>query len=673
MTIDMGQIRCSGYDEFDDGKCQNCVRFNQQCLFDGVSSQAAFIRPPAEHIPSAATQEFPSAVSHQDPWQSISCRLKRIMIDFKQLLDSGPLARFAQEVPLELWAEQKTRLQRWASNIGAYAQDNSSLEFRLREAPSILQHVGSLMRSIQTGVVEVDGYVRPSAMARRSPDTQSNSDSDSTTMLQELYTSIDSYITDLLKVSIIIRNSINHERVMQLDSDAVAQTAPWFIQHVREKFPNCDASVCERLGRAIARRRAEVDYRRKQSEKRKRGLARFLGEQDHEEEKSQTPTKFTDYAKFVQPQDTDSRTETTSQTGYSDLGTAQAEGGLTFPPPPRESANGNPFDCPYCFNPITIQQYKDWPRHVLRDALPYICMVRDCSTGSKLYSSRREYFKHMSRVHSSAPEDIHGQSCLLCHQLPSEKLSVHLSHHLIQLALFSLLPYDAEVDEDKEVITSAQVVDLEESSESEGAGGLALSEGTGLEKMEPGIDLHETDLVSPLERLQALASIYTAQLLPKCTKFIRRPPTDPAVRRMQHLKLSESIMAQIVLKADEVDVEGKNDARTFRKSMVLEASQMMKTLDTVMKDAANSRLQAIQKLDDELATESAIQTDTDPSDILGDRSSRILSKYDWTLGGSWAFEEEMTLEQRDSSSGGQNGDVKSGVDPAADAPDRIYA
>ena len=383
-------------------------------------AMASGIKNGPEHEPATTYSEQP---------QGISAGLKRCMLRFKHLLDSTPLDKCAQEIPVDLWQEQYRRLQGWASNIGAYAQDTASLEYRLREASRILQHVDSLIRSVQADIADVESYVQHMGDARLTEDAHSNSDSDSTTMLQELYTSIDSYVTDLLKVSIIIRNSKTHERVLQLDSDAVAQTAPWFVQHVREKFPSCDASVCDRLGRAIARRRAEVEYRRKQSEKRKRGLARFLGEQDHAEERSQTTTKFTDYAEVVQPIENDIRTETTSQTGYSDLETTNIDGGLSIPPPPRESADGKPFDCPYCFNPTIIQRPKDWPRHVLHDALPYICVFGECSTGETLYASRREYHKHLRRDHATSLERIAGQLCLLCHEAPSETLAVHLSHH----------------------------------------------------------------------------------------------------------------------------------------------------------------------------------------------------------------------------------------------------
>ncbi|KAL6245236.1 hypothetical protein RBB50_008011 [Rhinocladiella similis] len=48
------KIRCSGYDSSPDGRCQNCVRFNQQCLFHPVSSQAAFVPANAVYGPNAA-------------------------------------------------------------------------------------------------------------------------------------------------------------------------------------------------------------------------------------------------------------------------------------------------------------------------------------------------------------------------------------------------------------------------------------------------------------------------------------------------------------------------------------------------------------------------------------------------------------------------------------------
>lgn len=47
------QIRCSGYEGSPEGRCQNCVRFNQQCLFHPVSSQGAFVPASAVYGPNA--------------------------------------------------------------------------------------------------------------------------------------------------------------------------------------------------------------------------------------------------------------------------------------------------------------------------------------------------------------------------------------------------------------------------------------------------------------------------------------------------------------------------------------------------------------------------------------------------------------------------------------------
>ncbi|RMZ91152.1 hypothetical protein DV736_g1617, partial [Chaetothyriales sp. CBS 134916] len=47
------KIRCSGYDSSPDGRCQNCVRFNQLCLFHPVSSRATFVPVSAVYGPNA--------------------------------------------------------------------------------------------------------------------------------------------------------------------------------------------------------------------------------------------------------------------------------------------------------------------------------------------------------------------------------------------------------------------------------------------------------------------------------------------------------------------------------------------------------------------------------------------------------------------------------------------
>ena len=88
---------------------------------------------------------------------------------------------------------------------------------------------------------------------------------------------------------------------------------------------------------------------------------------------------------------------------------------------------------------------------------------------------------------------------------------------------------------------------------------------------------------SPLGKVNALSSTFHTQWLTKCTQFIMNPPTDPKTRDLEYVKLSESVLAQIVLKADNIDTEGDTEARASRKQLVNEASEVLKRLDAIGK------------------------------------------------------------------------------------------
>jgi hypothetical protein len=83
--------------------------------------------------------------------------------------------------------------------------------------------------------------------------------------------------------------------------------------------------------------------------------------------------------------------------------------------------------------------------------------------------------------------------------------------------------------------------------------------------------------------VNALSSAFHAQWLAKCEQFIKNPPSDPKTCDLEYRKLSESVMAQIVLKADNIEMEGDTDARAARKQLVNEASDILKRLDVVGK------------------------------------------------------------------------------------------
>ncbi|KAF2183178.1 hypothetical protein K469DRAFT_739996 [Zopfia rhizophila CBS 207.26] len=88
---------------------------------------------------------------------------------------------------------------------------------------------------------------------------------------------------------------------------------------------------------------------------------------------------------------------------------------------------------------------------------------------------------------------------------------------------------------------------------------------------------------TPLGKLDALASKFHTEHVPLCIEYMRNPPEDKSVRDLEHRKLSETIMTQILLKLDGVETEGDQDARARRKELVKEVNGMLNRLDEVVK------------------------------------------------------------------------------------------
>ncbi|KAJ6164934.1 hypothetical protein N7470_003606 [Penicillium chermesinum] len=62
------------------------------------------------------------------------------------------------------------------------------------------------------------------------------------------------------------------------------------------------------------------------------------------------------------------------------------------------------------------------------------------------------------------------------------------------------------------------------------------------------------------------------------------PPTDPKKREYEYRKLSETILAQIMLKADGIEPDGNVDVRNARKALIHEAQSALNRIDQVNRD-----------------------------------------------------------------------------------------
>lgn len=89
---------------------------------------------------------------------------------------------------------------------------------------------------------------------------------------------------------------------------------------------------------------------------------------------------------------------------------------------------------------------------------------------------------------------------------------------------------------------------------------------------------------TPMEKLEELSSKFHTTLVPMCVQFMNSPPAEQAKREFEHKKLTETVLAQVVLKLDAVETNGDEAARAKRKQLVKEANNIMAKLDEVMKE-----------------------------------------------------------------------------------------
>ena len=363
------------------------------------------------------------------------------------------------------WEDELGRLRMWAANIGAHQTGQSSLDFRLRDASHVRDQIMNLLQGLLRRLQDARDVLADDEESEDGEIADTSLDeADPMTEIQELQESIATNINCLFQMSILVRKPASHDVYQESKHSDMALYEPWDHHHVRDKFPKADDTLVERLGNAITRRRKYLRYRERHAAKLRQGINDIdPGSRDSQNSQKDeasisgikgilSDTVATDFQH--QHIDFDNISDTgISQTSYAP--TLLSGGNVTIPAPPKESSDGAPFECPYCFYVITVDGRHSWHKHVFQDLKPYVCMALPCTTPGKLYSTRHEWLHHSNMAHTAMPindctlKEMKGiRLCPLCkEEIESGKpYDRHLARHLQEVALFILPCGDDESD-----------------------------------------------------------------------------------------------------------------------------------------------------------------------------------------------------------------------------------
>ncbi|KAG6986645.1 hypothetical protein G7Y79_00075g099170 [Physcia stellaris] len=337
----------------------------------------------------------------------------------------------------------------WAANIGAHKTGQSSLDFRLRDASHIRNQILKLLKHVEASIDSAQEllFERPDSDEETFSDDDGDDEGEAPgSILEELLASLAAIIKSLFQLSMLVRKPAQHDLYAGSSRADVAAFEPFYYRHVRDKFPDANESLISRLGSAIARRKMYLKYRERHAAKLRQGINTIAtgthGETNEGALTVMSETVATDLQNWNIDFEESASASGESQTSYA--ATLMRGGNLTIPPPPKESLEGNPFECPLCYHIVTIESTQSWNKHVFLDLQPYMCLDLGCKTPQKLYATRHDWLRHRKEGH---PDECDWKAvcqeeskCPLCGEgfQNDMQLDKHNARHLQDLALFVL-------------------------------------------------------------------------------------------------------------------------------------------------------------------------------------------------------------------------------------------
>ena len=118
-------------------------------------------------------------------------------------------------------------------------------------------------------------------------------------------------------------------------------------------------------------------------------------------------------------------------------------------------------------------------------------------------------------------------------------------------------------------------------------------------------------LTAPAKMLADIETHYKANIAPQVEKFMAHPPPKGQIRDFEYKQLSETILAQVLQKLDEVDVKGDWTIGANKNALVQSVQAKLKELDSVGKARGDlfGRDRPVSKMNEYWVNEEGINRD----------------------------------------------------------------
>jgi hypothetical protein len=270
-----------------------------------------------------------------------------------------------------------SRFRLWASNLGAYhdGQDPRSADFRLRRAPDVQRRIVRLLEDLLEdldGIYEIlSGQREGGVESADDPDVPRDSDgkAEPRSEISELWLTVDSDITSLMKVSILVqknsvRNKLQHAiRAAEKMTSSFMPTV-WDRQRISHWYPKLEQKewLLERLARATTHRRKFLMYAEEHSKRIAYDSSGNFGNKSMYSRTTEALTQATTLApgmieavaleQLDHFEEDDGMSDMSATTRGSQLSGQDSVKDLNLVPLSSVCKEGKPGICPYCYDAV---------------------------------------------------------------------------------------------------------------------------------------------------------------------------------------------------------------------------------------------------------------------------------------------------------------------------------